>query len=52
MPPEVTVPTTASGAETACPPSMRAVIATISASYLTTLGHRSECSGLAWENIA
>ena len=31
------------------PPSMSAVMATISASYLIALGHRSACSGLAWE---
>jgi hypothetical protein len=42
VPPELTVPHTPSTS-----PSMRAAIATISASNFTVLGHRSACSGLA-----
>ena len=44
VPPEDTTPATSSP-----PPSMSAVIATISASNLVALGHRSTCSGLLWE---
>ena len=48
VPPEDTVPHTV-GTPVSPPPSMVAVMATISASNLTALGHRSGCSGLAWE---
>jgi hypothetical protein len=47
VPPELTVPHTPS-----TPPSMVAVIATISASNLTVLGQRSACNGFACELIA
>jgi len=58
VPPEVTVPTTsaappappvAAAAPAARPPSIAAVIDTISASYFTPLGHRSAWSGLVCE---
>jgi hypothetical protein len=53
VPPEVTVPTTwPPGAPGASPPSMAAVMATISASNLAPLGHRSACKGLTWDAAA
>ena len=48
VPPEDTEPQTVV-TPSGPPPSMSAVMATISASNLITLGHRSACSGLAWE---
>jgi hypothetical protein len=50
VPPEVTVPQ--AGAPASAPPSMAAVIETISASNFDVLGHRSVCSGFAWLNSA
>ena len=44
VPPEVTVPQTFSS-----PPSIAAVMATISASYFVPLGHRSAWSGFDWD---
>ena len=48
VPPDDTVPHTV-GRPSSPPPSMAAVMATISDSNFTELGHRSGWSGLAWE---
>ena len=55
VPPEVTLPTICRSGSSVCsasPPSMAAVMATISASYLVALGHRSACSGFTCEVMA
>jgi hypothetical protein len=55
VPPEVTVPTTwraGSPPWAVSPPSRAAVMATISASYLAPLGHRSAWRGFTWDAAA
>ncbi len=51
VPPELTVPTTGASGPAWPPPSMAAVIATISASNFVALGHRSGWSGLLCDCI-
>ena len=51
VPPDDTVPQTWR-TPASPPPSIAPVMATISASYLTALGHSSGCSGLACELMA